>query len=108
MGEIQRTNRELGVLAAIEFFKITDVATANGGFFVSAGGGTANVAAGIISKKCNIEYDVAHEILDWCGGQDWYGDLFWANGGPSAIEHAEDFRWCIASIAKLAWLRALT
>ena len=69
------------VQVCIEFFKFAETATANGGIWISTGGGTANVIAGTISREIGVDYNQVHDTLNLVGGEDWYADLFFANGG---------------------------
>jgi len=47
-------------------------ATENGGIFISAGGGTANVLAEGISRHCGVTFEEAHHLLNEYGERDWY------------------------------------
>lgn len=81
------------------FFSLCSAAMENGGFWVSTGGGTANVAAGIISRYLDIQYADAHEALNIIGGDDWYVDLYW---GQPHYDEPEYYRWDIDIIARAA------
>ena len=67
---------ELAARAARHFFRLAEAAARHGGFWVSAAGGTANVVAGVIAKRCGITFPDALRILNKAGqawaGRDWY------------------------------------
>lgn len=90
------------LITAARFFSFADTATNNGGFYVSAAGGTALVAADIISRYTGCSFDDASGALDIMGraiyGSDWYCDL-WANQ-PNI--DADFFRWDVRTIARAA------
>lgn len=44
---------------------------------ITGAGGSANVAAGILSRRTNIPYQGAHALIDWVGGESWYNLLTW-------------------------------
>lgn len=90
------------LIAASNFFDLAAVAANNGGFWVSAAGGTVSTAAGIISRATGDSFHEAVEALDIIGreeqGEDWYCSL-WA--GMPQID-PEQFRWSVNTIAKAA------
>ena len=87
------------IVAVIErFFSLAETAASNGGFWVSAAGGTANVAAGIIARRTGLSYEDAHLALDVVGGPDWY--LWLAQIQPSY--EWDDFRWDVRTVALAA------
>lgn len=57
------------IVAATRFHRLAAVAAANGGFWVSAGGGTANVVAGEISRATGASFDEAMAALNETGGR---------------------------------------
>lgn len=67
------------LVAAARFFWLAEAAAADGGFWVSAAGGTANVVAGVISSATGVSYEDAHHALDVMGveliGDCWYEQL---------------------------------
>jgi hypothetical protein len=71
------------MVAAAKFHCIAACAAKHGGFFVSAGGGTANVVAGIIARATGDSFENAHDALLVTGGEGWY----------SALAEAQPFRW---------------
>ncbi|MBE0469577.1 MAG: hypothetical protein IBX55_08755 [Methyloprofundus sp.] len=64
------------LIAAAKFFSLAETAAKNGGFWVSAAGGTANAVAGVISRATGVTYEEGHHALDVMGrevfGADWY------------------------------------
>lgn len=72
------------------------VATENGGVWVSAGGGTANVLAGEIAQATGVSYEQAHHLLNKYGGEDWYFLFHVVNRG------CENPRFDARTIAKAA------
>ena len=92
------------LIAAARFHALAATAAANGGFWVSAGGGTANVVAGEISRATGASFDEAHHALNiTAGSEDWYSDLAYAQ--PWAIDAWHDDtpgRFCASIIAKAA------
>jgi hypothetical protein len=88
---------------AARFHALAGTAAANGGFWISAAGGTANVVAGEIARATGASFDEAHHALDVTGGEDWYSDL--AHAQPWAIDAWHDEtpgRWDAITIAKAA------
>lgn len=91
------------LIAAARFHALAGTAAANGGFWVSAGGGTANVVAGEISRSTGASFEEAHHALDVTGGEDWYSSLAYAQ--PWAIDAWHDDtpgRWDARTIARAA------
>jgi hypothetical protein len=101
--------------AARRFFKLAEVASRNGGFWVSAAGGTANVVAGVIASRCGIPVEDARRILDEAGrewaGRDWYAVLAnlqpfqwdgWEVWDPWEVWEDIPGRWDVRQIAKAA------
>ena len=92
------------MIAAARFHSLAATAAANGGFWVSAGGGTANVVAGEIARATGADFDEAHRALDLtASGEDWYTELAYAQ--PWAIDAWHDDvpgRWDARTIAKAA------
>ena len=73
--------------AARRFFKLAEVAALNGGFWVSASGGTANVVAGEIARRCGIQFEDARQILE-DAGREWAGDDWY-----TILLNIQPFRW---------------
>lgn len=98
-------------IAASQFFCLAKTAAAHGGFWVSCGGGTANVVAGEISRICNVSYEEAHRVLNSVGEQlsntdNWYQHL--ADIQPSVdIFDDNGFRWDARTVARAACRAAL-
>ncbi len=91
------------LIAAARFHALAGTAAANGGFWVSAGGGTANVVAGEIARATGAAFDEALHALDVTGGEDWYSDLAYAQPwGWNDMDAAETARWDARIIAKAA------
>lgn len=95
------------LIASARFFSLAETAAANGGFWVSAAGGTANVVAGEIARATGASFDEAHQALDAIGreqlGEDWYSVL--ADSQPwrwDDLDSAEDARWDVRTIARAA------
>ena len=99
--------------AARHFFRLAEAAARHGGFWVSASGGTGNVVAGEIARRCGITFEDALRILNKAGqawaGRDWYtvlallqpfrlenfdGREYWENWPPG--------RWDARTIARAA------
>ena len=98
------------LLVAARFFSLAEKAAANGGFWVSAAGGTANVVAGEIARATGVSFDEAHHAIDVIGrehlGEDWYSVL--ADLQPwrwDDLDSAEGARWDARTIAKVACKR---
>ena len=64
------------LIAAARFHALARTAAANGGFWVSAGGGTANVVAGEIARATGASFEEAHRALSVTGREAW-GDGDW-------------------------------
>ncbi len=91
------------LIAAARFHALAATAAANGGFWVSAGGGTANVVAGEIARATGAGFAEAHRALDLTGGEDWYAEMAYAQ--PWAIGAWHDDvpgRWDVCVVAKAA------
>ena len=93
--------------AARHFFRLAVTAAKYGGFWVSAGGGTANVVAGVIARHFGISFDVARSILSDVGqewaGEDWY--IILAEIQPWRWDDWHDEipgRWDVSTIARAA------
>ena len=110
--EMKMSNINNAARAARRFFKLAEVAARNGGFWVSAGGGSANVVAGVIARQCGISFEDARRILDqvgreW-GGRDWYAVLAGIQpfrlDGWDPWDSWEDVpgRWDVRTVAKAA------
>ena len=95
------------LIAAARFFSWAETAAANGGFWVSAAGGTANVVAGVISSATGVSYEDAHHALDVMGrevlGDNWYQQLAEAQQWPrNDLDSADGARWDARTIARAA------
>jgi len=88
-------------VVAKKFHSLAATAARNGGFWVSAGGGTANVVAGEISRATGVTFEDAHIALDVTGGPDWYADMAQAQPWPMGIP-PEFIRWDARLIARAA------
>ena len=95
------------LIAAARFFSLAETAAANGGFWVSAAGGTADVVAGEIARATDVTFEDAHRALDIMGkevmGDCWYQQL--AEAQPwrwDDLDSAEGARWCARTIARAA------
>ena len=91
------------LIAAARFHALAASAAANGGFWVSAGGGTANVVAGEIARATGAPFDEALHALDVTGGEDWCARLAYAQ--PWAVDAWHDGvpgRWDARTIARAA------
>jgi len=95
------------LIAAARFFSLAETAAANGGFWVSAAGGTANVVAGEIALATNVTFEDAHRALDIMGkeaiGECWYQHL--AEAQPwrwDDLDSSEEARWDARTIARAA------
>ena len=92
--------------AARRFFKLAVTAAKYGGFWVSAGGGTANVVAGVIARHFGISFEDALDILaevgqEWAG-EDWY--IVLAEIQPFRWDGWDDIpgRWDARTVARAA------
>jgi hypothetical protein len=100
------------LIAAARFHSLAACAAAHGGFWVSAGGGTANVVAGEIARVTGVTFEDAHHALDITGreawGDDWYGAIaaaqpFGYGVIPFDDEREEWYcRWGARTIARAA------
>ena len=91
------------LIAAARFHALAATAAANGGFWVSAGGGTANVVAGEIARATGAEFAEAHRALDLTGGEDWYSTMAYAQPWPIDSWHDDvPGRWDARTIARAA------
>ena len=92
------------LIAAARFHALAAVAAANGGFWVSAGGGTANVVAGEIARATGATYAQAHRALDITAqDEDWYSSLAQAQPWPTDTWHDDvPGRWDATTIARAA------
>lgn len=94
---------------ANEFHNLAIVAARNGGFWVSAGGGTANVVANEICKKTGVSFEQGLKVLDLTGGKDWYMELAMSQPWPIHTFHEEiPGRWDVITIARAACARVLS
>jgi len=87
-------------VAAARFHALAAAASRNGGVWVSAAGGTANVTAGIIARACRISFYAAHHALDVIGGEGWYQALFMAQ--PRVTGGPDYYRWDVKTVANAA------
>lgn len=72
--------------AAYRFFQLVGVAAKYGGFWVSAGGGTANVVAGVIARATGVSFEEALRLLDEAG-KEWAGRIILEDVGPEWADH---------------------
>jgi hypothetical protein len=90
------------LVAAARFHALAATASRHGGLWVSAGGGSANVAAGIISRATGVSFDQAHEALDQIGNDghttDWYDRL----GYENLRLEPDEARWDVRTVARAA------
>ena len=98
------TNFTSALIVAARFHGLAATASVNGGFWVSAAGGTANVVAGVISRATGVSFEDAHRALDaTASSEDWYEEL--AAAQPWSIDAWHDEvpgRWDAATIARAA------
>ena len=97
------------LIAAARFHALARTAAANGGFWVSAGGGTANVVAGEISRATGVAFEDAHRALEvTAASEDWYGDMAAAQPFGYGVIPFDDerdewyCRWDARTIARAA------
>ena len=102
------------LIAAARFHSLAVTAAANGGFWVSAAGGTANVVAGEIARSTGVSFENAHRALDATAGQvwgedpDWYGSMAAAQPFGYGVIPFDDerdewyCRWDARTIARAA------
>ena len=88
------------ITACVRFSSLINTAARNGGVYVSAGGGTANVASGIIARRCNVKFEEAHRCLEVVG-LDW-AEVEAQNPWPFLEGINYDPRWGVETIAKAA------
>jgi hypothetical protein len=92
-----------GLDAARKIHRLLKVASENGGLWVSAAGGTANVLAGELSKKLGCGYMEAHRYLNITGGQGWYRELAYAQPWRwDDMDSAMEARFDAITVAKAA------
>ena len=84
---------------ALKVHSLLWTATDNGGLWVSAGGGTANVIAGELSRAMGCTFAAAHAALDAAGGKDWYGILARDN---SWADDFDEYRWDAKTVVNAA------
>lgn len=100
------------LIAAARFHSLAGTAAANGGFWVSAAGGTANVVAGEIARATGVTFEDAHRALAVTGreawGDDWYGAIAAAQPFGYGVIPFDDkreewyCRWDARTIARAA------
>lgn len=97
------------LIAAARFHALAATAAANGGFWVSAAGGTANVVAGEISRATGVAFEDAHRALEvTAASEDWYGDMAAAQPFGYGVIPFDDerdewyCRWDARTIARAA------
>lgn len=66
--------KQAATCAARRFFMLSETAAKYGGFWVSAGGGTANVVAGEIARATGVSFEEALRLLEEAG-QEWADHL---------------------------------
>lgn len=99
-------NYKKAVKIAKEFHFLAHIAARNGGFWVSAGGGTANIIAGIISRSANVDFKSAHKALNETGGNDWYMNMAMAQPWRlDAYFEETPGRWNVSTIVSAAIYR---
>ena len=87
-----------------KFWRLTFIAAKNGGVWVSAAGGTQNVAAGTISRMTGLSYNEAHDGIERHAP---HGDESWWNveaANPWPYMAMGDYvpRWDIETVARAA------
>jgi hypothetical protein len=92
--------------AARKFHVLAMTAAANGGFWVSAGGGTFRVAAGTIARELGVSFDAAQVALDKTGPEYW-GTTQWYRAMADACPgrgrwEPDEFRWDVSTVARAA------
>ncbi len=91
------------IAAAARFHSLAAVAAANGGFWVSFAGGTANVVAGEIARATGASFEEAHHALAITGGENWYAEMAYAQPWPLGAWHDDvPGRWDARTIARAA------
>ena len=95
---------ELLAAAINQFWALAKKASEDGGFWVSAAGGTANVIAGTFSRRLDVEYERVHSALDQILGEDWYETMAWWQPWPiDSIPYDQEDGWrCKHDAAALA------
>jgi hypothetical protein len=102
-----RTTKTHALLrAARKFHVLAMTAAANGGFWVSAGGGTFRVAAGTIARELGVSFSAAQVALDKTGPEYW-GTTQWYRAMADACPgrgqwEPDEFRWDITTVARAA------
>ena len=82
-------------ITVARFHSLLETAARNGGVWVSAAGGSANAAAGIISRGMGINYSEVHRVIDKVGGPYWYANAY-HSGDP------DECRFDMRTVAKAA------
>lgn len=94
---------EVLAAAITQFWALAKKAAEDGGFWVSAAGGTANVIAGTLSRRLGVEYNLAHAALDQLLGDGWYEKMAWWQPWPiETIPHDDEGWWCKHDAGDLA------
>ena len=93
-------------IAAARFVGLAQTAANNGGFWVSAAGGTASAVAGEIAARTGVTFNEARKILDRvCTdliGNDWYAWMAEIQPFPMCTIPEWDARWDARTIARAA------
>jgi hypothetical protein len=86
-----------------KLYKLMDVATDNGGFWVSAGCGTLNVMGGVLSQYYSLDWAETTENIEKYYSQEhgynWYGDVY--DSQPN-VEQWNEYRFDIKTIVRTA------
>jgi hypothetical protein len=54
---------------------------------ITTAGGSANVAAGMFGRRMQLPYRVAHKVIDFMGGENWY---YWLGLESIPMAHWDD------------------
>ena len=100
---------EAAAKTAEKFHRLAVVAAKNGGFWVSAGGGTARVVAGVIARATGVSFEEAMTALDeaapkvWGRPGGWYIAMAESQPWPVAyVPEPEEARWDARQLARYA------
>jgi hypothetical protein len=96
------------LIAAAKAHALVAAAARNGGLWISAAGGTANIVAGEIARATGVSFDDALWALDatgkvYWGRDDWYAG--WADAQPwrwEDLDAASAARFSARTVARAA------
>ena len=85
------------LVVARKFFIMADKAMSNGGFWVSAGGGTARIVIAEIARATGFSDAEVEDGLNMVGGDAWYAEYYHRQNQDWEKNH-----WSVRTIVKAA------